>query len=57
MPKLGGVLSKLVQLKRIIDRGHAAEPPEALKVWGRIFVIFREKIAILTPFRSQFARF
>ena len=45
MLQLSGVSTKLVQIKRIIDR-----------VCGAIFVIFREKIAILVlfwiPFRT-----
>ena len=36
MSKLGDVVSKLVQLKRITDGGLGAEPPAA----GQFFVIF-----------------
>ena len=46
-------MSKLVQLKRITDRGLKAKTPVA----GRLFVIFLEKIALLLPFELHFARF
>ena len=56
MAQFGGRLSKLMQLKHII----AVLGGIALSRWAifvRIFVIFREKIAILTSFESHFARF
>ena len=49
MPQLGGDLSKVVQLKHIIDGGLDAKLPIA----GNFFL---EKMAILTPFGSHFER-
>ena len=52
MLQLGGVLSKLVQFKCIVDGGLGAKPLVA----GQ-FLQFLEKITILTSFRSYFKRF
>ena len=60
------MVSKLVQLKRVSRRGLGAEPPAAggygsLEAKhphaGQFFVSFWEKMAILMPFGSHFARF
>ena len=52
MLQLGGMLSKLMQLKYIMDEGLGAKPP----VTGN-FRNFLKKITILTSFGSHFERF
>ena len=46
---LGGVLNKLMQLKRITDKGLGAKP--------QLIFVNLKKTAFLTQFRSHFARF
>ena len=64
--KLGDVVSKLVQLKRITDGGLEAKPPAAVgygglrakpPVAGQFFCDFLKKIALLMPFGLHFTRF
>ena len=52
LSNLGPMQNKLLQLKRIIE-GVGGRTPSR---WV-IFVILREKLAILTPFQSLFTRF